>query len=74
MGPKLIRTIDDLGRVNLPRELRSKLNWEIGTILSLYRKDNTIVLRLENEGLPPGACIMPGVEAGSNCSVCGDCG
>jgi len=39
--------IDDLGRVLLPKELRSTLGWEIGDTLSLCRVSDTIVLSLE---------------------------
>jgi len=39
--------IDDLGRVLLPKELRSTLGWDIGDTLSLCRVSGTIVLSLE---------------------------
>jgi len=39
--------IDDLGRVLLPKELRSTVGWEIGDTLSLCRVSGTIVLSLE---------------------------
>jgi len=42
--------IDDLGRLLLPKELRSILGWEIGDTLSLCRVSGTIVLSLEEGG------------------------
>jgi len=39
--------IDDLGRILLPKELRSTLGWEIDDTLSLCRVSGTIVLSLE---------------------------
>ena len=33
------RTIDDLGRVILPRELREELGWNAGDKLTIYRTE-----------------------------------
>jgi len=42
----IIRTIDQLGRIVIPRELRIKLEWDVRDIIELYVKDETIVMRL----------------------------
>lgn len=41
------KTIDELGRIILPLELRKKCNWEEQDNLSIYYVDkNTVVLKL----------------------------
>ncbi|MCL2378747.1 MAG: AbrB/MazE/SpoVT family DNA-binding domain-containing protein [Defluviitaleaceae bacterium] len=42
----IIRTIDQLGRVVIPRELRMKLDWDVRDIIALSIKDETIIIRL----------------------------
>ncbi|MCL2378454.1 MAG: AbrB/MazE/SpoVT family DNA-binding domain-containing protein [Defluviitaleaceae bacterium] len=42
----IIRTIDQLGRVVIPRELRIKLDWDVRDIIALSIKDETIIIRL----------------------------
>ena len=74
MEQKAIRTIDELGRINLPRDLRLKLGWETGTALSIYLKDDTIVLRYGVQWKKSGTCTMPGLKTHTeDCDVCGRC-
>ncbi|MCL2378695.1 MAG: AbrB/MazE/SpoVT family DNA-binding domain-containing protein [Defluviitaleaceae bacterium] len=42
----IIRTIDQLGRIVIPRELRMKLDWDVRDIIALSIKDETIIIRL----------------------------
>jgi len=39
--------IDEMGRIHLPRKLREKNDWKMGTQLEVYdMENNTIVLKL----------------------------
>ena len=46
------KTIDELGRVALPSELRQELDWDTGDTVTVYRVSNTIVIELsqKNQG------------------------
>ena len=48
MDEAIIRKIDDLGRVIIPKELRRKHEWGIGEELVLTSTDDTIVLESVN--------------------------
>ena len=52
MNHEIIRTIDDLGRLNLPAELRKPLGWGLGDEIKLHCEGDTIVLTLakHNDG------------------------
>ena len=39
-----VRTIDELGRINLPATLRQKQNWSIGNEIAISSVDDVIVL------------------------------
>ena len=44
------RTIDELGRILLPNELRAKYGWDTGDTLALYYVDNnTLMLQLSEK-------------------------
>ncbi|MCL2377566.1 MAG: AbrB/MazE/SpoVT family DNA-binding domain-containing protein [Defluviitaleaceae bacterium] len=43
---RITRTIDGLGRIIIPRELRSKLDWEVHDIIELSVKGETIIMQL----------------------------
>ena len=44
------RTIDELGRILLPNELRTKYGWDAGDTLALYYVDNnTLMLQLSEK-------------------------
>jgi len=50
--------IDDLGRVLLSGELRKKMDWETGDMLSMCQLDeNTLILRLSEKGTIP-ECVI----------------
>ena len=44
---KHVHKIDDLGRVLLPKELRTEMCWDIGDTLSLSRVSGAVVISLE---------------------------
>jgi len=50
-------TIDDLGRLLVPKALRSELGWEIGDTLSLCRLKDTVVISLEEKKAPSQDCV-----------------
>ncbi|MCL2049415.1 MAG: AbrB/MazE/SpoVT family DNA-binding domain-containing protein [Defluviitaleaceae bacterium] len=46
MDKLITRTIDELGRIVLPHELRKMKGWEIGDQLSISVTDNAIILTM----------------------------
>jgi len=44
MQPKT-RTIDDLGRVAIPSELREEQDWNVRDVIEFYCEGDTIVMR-----------------------------
>lgn len=51
----IVRQIDSLGRIVIPKELRRTLDISEGDALELFIEDNTIILRKYNP-----ACIICG--------------
>ena len=45
MELKATRTLDDLGRIVLPKELREELGWQIGSAIDIFSKDGTVSMR-----------------------------
>ena len=43
-----IQTIDDLGRIVLPTELREELGWNLRDEVELCKENDTIVIRYRN--------------------------
>ena len=75
MELQAIRTIDDLGRINLPRALREKLDWQIGMTVGLLQVNDTIVLKPGDQKPTTGACHKPGLKAHKDdCDLCKQCG
>jgi len=58
MNKQATRTIDELGRIILPKELRQQQGWGTGDEISLSSANDTIVLQLSNR------------YAGSLCVIC----
>ncbi len=46
MERKLVRIVDELGRVVLPREFRQALHWESGTQVEVTLTEDAIILKL----------------------------
>ena len=70
-------TIDDFGRILIPRKLRTMLNWDIGSRINMFYADgNTAVLQLEKED-EHMMCAICEEAAGSilvKCAtICQDC-
>jgi len=40
-----VRTIDDLGRILLPKEFRVSQGWECGTKVTVYQDDDMLVIK-----------------------------
>ena len=41
----IVRNIDELGRIVIPKELRNKLDMHEGSSVEIFAQDNTICLR-----------------------------
>ena len=39
-----VRTIDELGRIVIPNEIRNKKGWEVVTKVTIYAHDDVVVL------------------------------
>ena len=46
----VIRKIDELGRITIPKELRKTFNIEVGTPVEIFTDSENIVLRKYNPG------------------------
>ena len=44
-----IRTIDELGRIVIPREVRNTNGWETGSKIAIYAIDGDVVLKEGDE-------------------------
>ena len=69
----LVRKLDDLGRIVIPKELRTTRNFAEGTPLEIFVQDDDIILRKYS----PECCIcgsMDGVETiNTGAKVCAVC-
>ncbi|MCL2528372.1 MAG: AbrB/MazE/SpoVT family DNA-binding domain-containing protein [Defluviitaleaceae bacterium] len=45
-----VRTIDDMGRIVVPKDVRSALGWEKGTKIAIYICDGVVMLRESTPG------------------------
>jgi len=45
-----IKTIDDMGRIIIPKEVRDTKSWEKGTKIAIYINDEIVVLKEANDG------------------------
>ena len=43
-----VRTIDDLGRIVVPKDVRDVMDWEQGTKIAIYLCDDAVVLKEDN--------------------------
>jgi len=39
-----VKTLDDLGRITIPKEVRQEKNWRKGTAIGIYANNDTIIL------------------------------
>ncbi|OCB97910.1 putative transition state regulator Abh [Bacillus amyloliquefaciens] len=63
----LVRKVDDLGRVVLPKELRDVLNIKHKDSIEIFREDEMIILRKYK----PEGCIITGESSGQIMSLSG---
>jgi len=70
-------TIDDLGRIILPKELRQKQKWVTGDKLSFnLTEDGTVIMKLTEKCPEPKCVICAKAERKvrlSSSDICGDC-
>lgn len=57
MQEKIVRKMDELGRIVLPQEFRRAMDWNDGTNISITRDGNKLILQ-ENSC----SCILCGNE------------
>ena len=44
----IVRKIDELGRIVLPKELRDRYRWEVGDPIEVYTENDVIMLKKYN--------------------------
>jgi len=49
MEPIYVRTLDELGRIVLPSELRQELGWCDGDAIEIYNDGNKMILQLQEK-------------------------
>lgn len=54
MQKKFVRTMDALGRIILPQNLRSEMCWRDGTKISIVRDGNRLILQKDNDSCSLG--------------------
>ena len=74
----IIRRIDDLGRVVIPKEVRRQMRINVGDPLEIYTdRDGCVIFKkyFNNELQPMGASIVKALaKNGSNASIYDSCG
>lgn len=64
----IVRKVDPLGRIVLPKELRNVLDIQEGTPVEIFTEDNKIILRKFESSK---ACIITGVISDDNVTIAG---
>lgn len=68
----MVRKVDELGRIVIPKELRTVLNIDIADSIEVFTEDKTMILRKYN----PGCTICGNIKGGQDFKgkyVCEDC-
>lgn len=68
----IIRKVDELGRIVIPKELRKVLKIEIGTPLEIFTQQNTIVLRKYEPGCQVCGSLTDLLKNGEH-KICKEC-
>ena len=72
-----VRKVDELGRIVLPSEVRSKLGWGTGDSVSLYYVESDKLMLQLLERYPGQRCVFCGVTEAAKTfkgkDVCSDC-
>lgn len=66
----IIRKLDELGRIVIPRELRKRYKLEEGTPIEIFTKGNEIILRKFNQSV----CSECGQTIDADDKFCRNCG
>lgn len=45
----IVRKIDELGRIVIPKEIRDRLNWVNGNMVEILGKNDGVMIRTPNE-------------------------
>ena len=53
----MIRRMDDLGRVVIPKEIRRTMHWHEGEALEIYAQDEGLVMKKYSAMATPGRCL-----------------
>ena len=48
----MVRKLDDLGRIVIPKEIRRQLGWAPGTPMDIIPTDGGVIVRMSDAGLP----------------------
>ena len=48
-----VRTVDELGRVVLPKNFRQSQGWEEGTKIAIYQDQETLIIKLADRQEEP---------------------
>jgi len=59
MKPTIIRNLDFLNRINIPKELMDELGWHHGDDVEIYHENDEIIMRVAVKGPDTGITILP---------------
>lgn len=69
----IVRRVDDLGRIVIPKELRRTFGIEIGTPMEILAGDGNVVLRKYNPGCHICGSVDKPYSERNGIRICGDC-
>ncbi len=70
MNLGIVRKMDELGRIVIPKEIREKYNLEEGTEIEILAKDDKVILRKYKNTFCP-KCLTRCEHVDSYCRNCG---
>lgn len=74
MGRKatgIVRRVDDLGRIVIPKEVRRNMNIEVGTPLEFFTENDSVVISKYSPGC--SECGRADVELHGRSQICRAC-
>lgn len=66
----IVRKLDELGRIVIPKELRDKYELEEGTEIEIYTEENKIILQKHKDACCPH-CLTKCEHTDNFCRNCG---
>jgi len=70
----IVRRIDDLGRIVIPKEIRRTMGVKEGDAMEFYRDDNKIIMKVYAPGcIFCGNCNLDDLISYQNKTVCRSC-